>query len=129
MATLIDIPQNQPPVAMLRAENLMLAANQQLEARINAHRNMYSDFWDAYNATPDEIVAAMGTSATAFLAIAQESVEHIARLAAVVGKQLTDFFPAEDWQPRRELIPHEDGTVTIGPPAEGMDLHGKPIAT
>jgi hypothetical protein len=61
------------------------------------------------------------------LGSASESVEHIARLAAMVKKQLTDFLPADQWMPRREFVPASDGTVTLAPPAAGFDAWGREL--
>jgi hypothetical protein len=53
-------------------------------------------------------------------------VDHIARLAALVGKSVTEFLGEEDWKPRREFIPTKEGII-LGPPSEGFDLWGVEI--
>jgi len=97
------------------ARELIDAANNELQRRVNNHRAAFAKFWRSA-ATPDEILEAMGTDAVLWLSAASESVQHVARLAAIAGKELTDFLPPEDFLSPREFIPHEDGTVTLSPP-------------
>ena len=88
---------------------------------------MFSAFWDSSD-TPDDILAELNSlgGAGLLLASASENIEHIARLAGIVGKQITDFLPEDQWVPRRAFIPTESG-VTLAPPADGYDAWGKLI--
>jgi hypothetical protein len=70
-------------------------------------------------------IVSMGSNAALTLAAAGENVEHIGRLAAIIGKEVTDFLPAEYWQARRSFQPQQDGTVTLAAPADGFDAWGR----
>ena len=109
------------------AEAMIDIFNAELTRRIETHSRKYLAFWESA-ATPDDILAAMGPAAGIVLAAASENVDHIGRLAAIVGKTVDDFLSPEFWVPRRAFIEHEDGTVTLEPPAEGFDAWGKPIS-
>jgi hypothetical protein len=125
---LINIPTPpQKSSAKNMAENLLIGLNQNLAARVQAHKEMYSAFWDSQD-TPDDILAELNAigGAGILLASASENVDHIARLAGLVGKSVTDFLSEEDFVPRRAFIPTKEG-VTLAPPAEGFDLWGKEI--
>lgn len=121
------IPTIEPTAAQHLAASLVSGVNEQLNARVGAHRRFFTDFWDSSTATPDEILVALGPCAGLVLGAASESVMHIGNLAALVNKQVSDFLPAEEYEPRREFIPQPDGTVTLAPPTEGFDAWGKPI--
>ena len=124
---LISLPTPEPkPAAQIVAEEMLFKLNEQLAERVHAHRVGYAKFWDS-PATPDDIIAAMGPYAGILLAAAAENIEHIGRLAAIVGKTVLDFLPAENWVPRREIIIAADGTGSLAPPAEGFDAWGRAI--
>jgi len=114
------------PEAQRLADMLLHKVNASLAERVHEHGVNFTAFWDSAE-TPDSIIAAMGTNALLFLRSAGENIEHISRLAALVGKQVTDFIAPEMFTPRREFVIAADGSVTITPPADGFDLHGKPI--
>lgn len=116
----------QTPAAQAAATSLLAHVNAELARRVEYHAERYADFWESH-IKPDDILAAMGKQAVTMLAAAAENVEHIGRLAAIVGKQVTDFLPAEQWQPRRAFQPNPDGTVTLALPADGFDDWGHPI--
>lgn len=116
----------QTPAAQAAATSLLAHVNAELARRVDYHAARYADFWES-PIRPDDILAAMGPLAQVMLAAAAENVEHIGRLAAIVGKQVTDFLPAEQWQPRRAFQPQTDGTVTLAPPADGYDDWGRLI--
>lgn len=116
----------QTPAAQASATSLLAHVNAELARRVEYHAARYADFWES-PIKPDDILAAMGKQAVTMLAAAAENVEHIGRLAAIVGKDVNDFLPAEQWQPRRAFQSQPDGTVTLAPPAEGHDDRGRSI--
>lgn len=118
-----------PSVAENTAANLLLGLNQNLAERILQHRNMFSAFWCNPEATPDDILAALVArgSAGILLASASENIDHIGRLAALVGKKVTDFIPEDQWLPRRAFLPGPGGGFTLAPPAEGFDAWGNAL--
>lgn len=124
---LITLPSPEPKSnATMLAEEMLCRLNGSLAERVHDHRVGFAKFWDSPE-TPDDIIAAMESNAGVLLAAAGENVEHIGRLAAIVGKTVLDFLPADHWTPRREIIIAEDGTGTIAPPAEGYDAWGRLI--
>ena len=112
---LVTIAIPQPTAAQVIANCLVERLNYELESRARAHVQSYDEFWSHPSATPDEILASIGSNAATWLACASESVEHIGRLAAIVGKSVTDFIPADKFMPKRAFIFGEGGTVTITP--------------
>lgn len=124
----MNLIEIQPPPPAPRAEqlatNFLHTVNSALVRRVEEHRALYTSFWDDPESTPDEILAAMGDKAQLWLGAASESAEHIGRVAAMIGKTLDDFLPAEHYAPRRAFVPGEGGTATMEPPAEGYDAHG-----
>lgn len=125
---LIEIPEPpQKSSARNLAENLLIGLNQNLESRVRAHKDMFGAFWGSSD-SPDDILSELNAvgGAGILLASASENVDHIARLAALVGKNVTDFLNEEDYVPRRKFIPTKDGVI-LEPPPEGFDLWGKEL--
>ena len=104
--------------------------NAALARRVEEHKTRFAAFWRNYYHTPDSILESMGSQAVVWLAAANESAEHIGRLAAIVGKIVSDFLPDEDRVPPRAFIigPSPDYVVTLASPEEGQDAWGNPIA-
>ena len=119
----IEITKKQPE-AELVARRMTAAFNSSLERRVKDHKKGFSDFWDNPKVTPDEILEEWGNTATTMLAAASESLQHIGRLAAIIGKTVDDFIPARYYEPRRQFIPALGGTATLAPPAFGHDAWG-----
>lgn len=123
---LVDIDETTKTQAEQVAEQLLTGLNAELQKRIATHRRSYLLFWGSA-ATPDDILIALGKYAPVFLQAASENVQHIGRLAAIVGKTVTDFLPDNYWQPRRAFIVSPEGVVTLKPPAVGYDDWGNLI--
>jgi hypothetical protein len=105
---------------------MITAFNAEIDNRVRTQRNQYRAFWDS-PVTPDAILEQWGQRGTMMLAAAGENVEHLTKLAAFVGKTLSDIIDLSFVIPRREFVPHEDGKVTLEPPAEGYDAWGREI--
>jgi hypothetical protein len=120
-----------PPVTQTRpkaevvAERMMHRFNVLLDEKVAAHVKKFKQFWDDPDVIPDDILAAWGNQSTTMLAAASESLQHIGRLAAIVGKSVDDFIPARYYEPRRQFILAMDGTATLAPPAFGHDAWGR----
>ena len=116
----------QPTPAEAIAEAMIEAFNDQIDSRLNVQRQQYRAFWDS-PIPPDDILVVWGSRAQMMLAAASENVEHLTKLCAFLGKQLSDEIPDSLIIPRRAFIPGPDGTVTLAPPAPGHDAWGRPI--
>jgi hypothetical protein len=101
------------PAADLIRDELFADVQSALDQMVAAHRNAFQKFWFDPRATPDEILASMGTEAGKWLQMASQSAGNIAAVAAIMGKSLDDLLPPSQYQPLREFIPHPDGTVTL----------------
>ena len=120
-------PLQPPPTAAERiAGDIIAAFNTEIDRRFAIQRSQYRAFWDS-EIPPDDILAAWGARAQTMLAAAAENVEHLGKLAEFLGKPLDDMLPQSFVVPRRAFVTHEDGTVTLAPPAAGHDAWGRPI--
>jgi hypothetical protein len=114
------------PAAQI-AEEMILQFNRQIDERLAVQRNQYRAFWDS-PVPPDDILVEWGPRAAMMLKAASENVEHLTKLAAFLGKELTDLIPLSLTLPRREFIVDTDtGNVTLKPPAPNHDAWGRPI--
>lgn len=102
-----------PPPAEIIAAQLKADLKAELQRRIKVHRDAYDLLWKRQDATPAEILAALGPSATFLFQLSAENKRHLEALAKLVGKTLTDFLPIEYQTPPVELLFHQDGTVTL----------------
>lgn len=116
--SLIPITTTPPkPEAQRIADLLLHKVNTSLAERVHEHCVNYATFWDSAQ-SPDAIIEAMGINAALFLMSAGENIDHIGRLAALVGKEVTDFIAPEMFVPRRQFIINADGTASIVQPAQ-----------
>jgi hypothetical protein len=111
--SLITLPSTEPPAAQRIALGLLGQLNTQIDSRVQAHKGMFSDFWNNNAATPEEILAAMGTNAHLLLGTATESVRHINAVAQLAGKTVADFLEPEEIAGLRPMTANQDGTVTL----------------
>lgn len=111
--SLIQLPTTQPPAAQRIALSLLEKINGQLDQRVQAHKGMWSDFWQNNDATPEEILAAMGANAHLMLGSAIESVRHIDEVAKLAGKTAADFLEPEEINGLRPMVANPDGTVIL----------------
>ena len=123
------IPIPPPPVIpeiQIIAQSELAHVNAALARRIDEHKARFCAFWRNWNHTPDSILENMGGAAVIWLSSASESVNHIGRLAAIVGKTVSDYLPDEYVTPPRAFIvgPAPDYVVTLEAPAEGYDAWG-----
>ena len=109
----INIPDTTIPASQVVATRLLQQLNEQLENRVNIHKGSFYDFWQNSEATPDSILADMGTAAGLWLEAARENVSHLHRLALLVGKTVADYLPEEMLNPPRTFVEHDNGTVTL----------------
>ena len=119
-------PTALPSAAVQIAKSEIDRLNAMLGARIADHRERYLAFWENPSATPDEILAALGSDARRYLDAASESVGHLARLAALAGSSLGEILPPEYYVPRRAFVFSGDGTITLEPAPEPPPVEPAP---
>lgn len=117
MATSIfpHVPETVPPVAERIAADMLRLVGAECRRRIGDHVDWWSAVWESPEATPDEIVGAMGTSAGLFFAIASANRQQIQYVAQVLGKTTAELgVPDKCMGTPREVTVNPDGSVTIG---------------
>lgn len=121
-------PTPAKPAADQIAESEIARINAMLSSRIADHRERFLAFWENPSSTPDAILAALGPAAPAWLAAATESIEHLARLAALGGQSLSDVLAPEYYVPRRAFLIAPDGTISLAPapPAPALPIDPLP---
>ena len=101
------------PPATLIATSLLAAANQESDRRIQFHKSCFDTVWRNPDASPTDIIGAMGTNAATYFQAASESVRHIAEIAELSGIPLDDLLSPEDREMPSDVVFYEDGTATV----------------
>jgi len=117
-AQLIATPETPlPTAAELAADAIVDAINAEIEHRVAVHKIAFETMWKnpRDGATPEAILAKLGTNAALVFAFSSENLNHIDRCAKLVGKTRKDFIADADCTPPRELVFHASGTVTLKP--------------
>jgi hypothetical protein len=115
---LIDTPATAKPAAQLAAESIVEAINLEIKHRVDVHKVAWETLWQNTRpgATPEAILAQLGTKAALVFQFSRENLEHITRCAALVGKQPTDFIEQKYLATPRQLTFQSNGTVTLTAP-------------
>jgi len=117
MATSIfpHVPETLPPVAERIAVDMLRIIDAECLRRIGNHADWWSAVWESEEATPEEIVAAMGSSAALFFTIASVNKQQIATVAQVLGKSTAELgVPDKCMTTPQTVTLNPDGTATIG---------------
>ncbi len=109
------------------ADEMARDINGELTRRVEAHKRLWQVLWHNPSATPDEICAGLGTRAAALFRASALNLKQLGEIAALAGKTLADLGLADYATPPRQPTLHDDGTVTLAPPAPGHDAWGKPL--
>jgi len=109
---MFDLTDTTPPAVHI-ASSLLSMANHESERRAQFHQACFNAVWHNESASPEVILAAMGTNAARYLQAAAESVRHIAEIAAISGLTLDDVLPAISREMPHEVTLNEDGTATL----------------
>lgn len=110
------IPTTPPPektAAEKIADSLIETMNAEVKHRVEIHKQIFDVVWHDERATPQQILAALGTKAKLLFQVSAANKAHLQTLATTVGKTLNDFLPAEYQTPPLPFTIHNDGTVTI----------------
>jgi uncharacterized protein YdbL (DUF1318 family) len=108
------IPDEKPPVVDAIAGGLLRAVEQEALRRAGEHIDGYRAFWESTEATPQQIADAMNGSAALFLKIARANVEHLAAVAAIIGKPLDNLLPPQYQTSPQTVTFLTTGYVQIG---------------
>jgi hypothetical protein len=109
------IPETTPPVAERIAADMLRIIDGECRRRIGNQSDWWSAIWESAEATPEEIIAAMGTSAKLFFTIASINKQQIATVAQVLGKTTAELgLPDKCMSTPKTVTLNSDGTATIG---------------
>jgi hypothetical protein len=110
-----EIKETLPPVAERIAADMLRLVDAECRRRIGNHADWWSAVWESTEATPEEIIAAMGTSAALFFTIASVNKQQIATVAHVLGKTTAELgVPDKCMSTPKTVTLNSDGTATIG---------------
>lgn len=112
-AQIITVPATSPAVTI--AQGVAQELNHEFLRRVGMHRSIFATIWRNPDATPDAIIAALGNQGARLFQLSSENLQHIDHIAELLGKDVSDYIPAADRVPPRQVILHPDGTVTLGP--------------
>lgn len=114
-AQLIDTAKPEQTSAELAAQSVVDAVNAEILHRMKVHETCWQTIWanQRDGATPAAVLAALGTRAALIFAFASENIDHIGRIAQLVGKTRADFIKDEDCVPPAAFTVHADGRVTL----------------
>lgn len=116
-AQLIDPPNNQAVKAQAAAEQIISRINGEIDRRVRVHQEAFDTLWhNRDGASPDAILAQLGTKAGLIFKFSAENIDHIDRCAKIVGKTAADFLAAKYLSSPRALVFHDDGSVTLAEP-------------
>lgn len=102
------------------ARGLTATMSAEIERRIAVREQSWSAFWENSQATPQEILSALGNQAATALTASSVDAGWFVSLAAATGKDVSEFIDPkflelkDGWQ----VTMDEDGTATATPPAE-----------
>ena len=108
------IPDSRPPVAEAIAAGLLRQVEQEALRRAGEHIDGHRAFWESPEASPQQIADAMNGSAVLFLKIARANVEHLASVAAIIGKPLDALLPPQYQTSPQTVTFLDTGYVQIG---------------
>ena len=108
------IPNAKPPVADTIAAGLLRQVEQEAMRRAGEHIDGHRAFWESPEATPQQIADSMNGSAVLFLKIARANVEHLAAVAAIIGKPIDNLLPPQYQTSPQTVTFLPNGYVQIG---------------
>jgi hypothetical protein len=109
-----EIPETRLPVEQRIAADMLRNVDAECLRRIGQHCDWWSAVWESPEATPQEIVAAMGASAGLFFTIASVNKTQIATVAQVLGKTTAELgVPDKCMTTPVTVTLNSDGTATL----------------
>ena len=109
-----EIPETLLPVEQRIAADMLRNVDAECLRRIGQHCDWWSAVWESDEATPQQIIDAMGTSAALFFTIASVNKTQIATVAQVLGKTTEQLgVPDKCMTTPVTVTLHGDGTATL----------------
>ena len=109
-----EIPQTLLPVEQRIAADMLRNVDAECLRRIGQHCDWWSAIWESDEATPQQIITAMGSSAALFFAIASVNKTQIATVAQVLGKTIAELgVPDKCMSTPVTVTVNSDGTATL----------------
>lgn len=109
-----EIPETLLPVEQRIAADMLRNVDAECLRRIGQHVDWWSAIWESDEATPQQIIAAMGTSAALFFTIASVNKTQIATVAQVLGKTTEQLgVPDKCMTTPVTVTLHDDGIATL----------------
>ena len=110
-----QIPETMPPVAERIAADMLRLVDAECRRRVGNHSDWWSAVWESNEATPTEIITAMGTSAALFFTIASVNKQQIATVAQILGVTTLALGVPDKCMGTPETVTlNPDGTATVG---------------
>ena len=114
-----EIPETLLPVEQRIAADMLRNVDAECLRRIGQHCDWWSAIWESDEATPQQIITAMGTSAALFFTIASVNKTQIATVAQVLGKTTAELgVPDKCMSTPVTVTLHDDGTATLSQNSE-----------
>ena len=101
--------------AQQAAAELLATVDSELSRRASEHEDGWRAFWEPTGGiTTQQIADAMGTDGGLWLQLSRANLEHIATYAAMVGRTLDDYVPANYQSSPQPVTFLANGYVQIG---------------
>ena len=114
-----EIPQTLLPVEQRIAADMLRNVDAECLRRIGQHCDWWSAIWESDEATPQQIITAMGSSAALFFTIAIVNKTQIATVAQVLGKTIAELgVPEKCMSTPVTVTLNSDGTATLSQNSE-----------
>ena len=114
-----EIPQTLLPVEQRIAADMLRNVDAECLRRIGQHCDWWSAIWESDEATPQQIITAMGSSAALFFTIASVNKTQIATVAQVLGKTIAELgVPEKCMSTPVTVTLNSDGTATLSQNSE-----------
>ena len=109
------IQRNINPKAYEAAESIINIINEVGNLLVENHKLAFNRLWNNPDATPEEIVEAMGVDATYVFQCALANLGVLSTCAGYTNRTLGDFMQPNEYTPPKTINYNQDGSVTLTP--------------
>ena len=109
------IERNINPKAYEAAESIIDTINEVGKLLVANHKLGFDRLWNNPDATPEEIVDAMGVDATYVFQCALANLSVLSTCASYSGKTLNDFMQPIEYMPHKTVNFNQDGAAILTP--------------